>query len=160
MDVRGKASTLDGKWLIYSGRKHAVFHEGCIRAASSFPAAYTPGCTRSQRNVMSLSAKAQEAVMRLSSRRKVAHPWLTLTAWHLTSEFQTGAVFSMLWSALQAFTTGTPHTTSSSQMQKLKLAHLASLLAGARSGLVLDGHWRSPAGIFTALPSAWCPEQV
>lgn len=160
MDVMGQASTLYGKWLIYSGRRHGAFHEGCIRAASSFPAAYTPGCTWSQRNVMSLSANAQEAVMWLSSRRKVAHPWLTLTAWHLTSEFQTRGFFSMLWSALQTFTTGTPHTTSSLQTQKLKLTNLASLLARARSDLVLDGHWRLLAGIFTTLPSAWCPEQV
>lgn len=98
-DVMGKSSALRGKWLIYFGGKHRAFHKGCIlrwsslclmppssRAASS-PTALTPGCTWSRRNVMSLSANAQEAVKLLSSRRKVAHAWLTLTAWRLTSEF-------------------------------------------------------------------------
>ena len=62
----------------------------------------------------------------------------------------------MLGSALQTFTKfhGTSHTTSFLQTQKLKLTNLASLLAETRGDLVLSGHWRSLAGIFTTLPSA------
>lgn len=125
-----------------------VCHVPSSVKAASFPASQIPACTWSQGNVMSLSDKAQEAVTHLSSRRKVAHAWLTLTAWYLTSVFKLEEFFSMLWSTLQAFTKlhGTSHTTSFWQTQKLKFTkYLQSWQKQEVALCWLDtgGHWLS-----------------